>query len=275
MTAAITRPALRYYGGKWRLAPWIISHFPAHETYVEPFAGAGSVLLQKPPSILEVYNDLDGAVVNFFRVLREDTDRLYTAVRLTPYARAELDASQQPTDDPFEAARRTFVGSWLGRGGTERTKKGWRYETRPHHRVGPSIMLGGVVDEMHAVADRLRDVMIECSPALEVIQRFDHPGALFYCDPPYVRSARTRTSPTDGYKHEMSDEDHRELARVLHAIEGKALISGYPSALYDELYADWPHVDRQAAVDQRTDKRTRTERLWISPRAAHGQQRLV
>jgi hypothetical protein len=117
MTAP-TRPVLRYHGGKWRLAPWIISHFPAHRVYVEPFGGAASVLMRKPRAYAEVYNDLDGELVALFRVLRDETQAaaLVRAVSLTPFAREEFAASYEPSGDPVEQARRTVIRAFMGFG---------------------------------------------------------------------------------------------------------------------------------------------------------------
>lgn len=264
---SITRPALRFYGGKWVLAPWIIEHLPEHESYIEPYAGAASVLLQKRPSRLEVYNDLDGEVVNFFRVLRDHSTELVQRLRFTPYARAELSAAAEPAIDPIERARRFFVLSWIGRGATSRTTRGWRFEIQTFHRRAPTVLFADLLDNLHALAERLRRVMIECSPALDVIERFDTPGALFYCDPPYLMESRSRRWRGDGYRHELDDEGHRVLAERLRGIQGLAVVSGYDTPLYAELYEGWTCARRMAHTDDRT-KQPRVECIWISPRAA-------
>ena len=263
----IERPALRYYGGKWVIGPWIIEHFPEHESYIEPFAGAASVLLRKQPSSIEVYNDLDGEVVNFFKVLRERTDELLHALSLTPFARAELEAATEPATDPLERARRTFILSWQGRSRRVNQAAGWRYQRNTYSRSWAPPDDFAALERLYDVADRFRHVHIECSPAIEVIERFDQPRALFYCDPPYVASTRSERWE-QAYHTELSDEDHAELADVLGRIEGMAVVSGYPSELYDELFAGWERVERRAATDHRGSARFRTECLWISPNAA-------
>lgn len=259
----ITRPALRYYGGKWRIAPWIISHFPDHFVYVEPFGGAGSVLLRKEPSASEVLNDIDGNVVNYFRVLRERTSELKRAIEFTPFSRAEVYASCEPSDDPLEAARRFHVRAWQTQHGAPHMgRNGWRFGRR-----GGSVKRAAVddwndLDRLPAIAKRLKSVQIERDDALKVIPRFDSDGTLFYVDPPYVFSTRHDRWARNGYEHEMEDGQHEQLAEVLSKIKGMALLSGYPSNLYKRLYRGW----KMTSTENRTSRgREQNEYLWISP----------
>lgn len=280
MTTAPSRPALRYFGGKWRLAPWLISQFPAHECYVEPYGGGASVLLQKPPAAIETYNDIWREVVTFFRVLRERPADLIAAIEMTPFSRVELDEAleTQPGDEltDLERARRFYVCSWQARGGPRAAwRSGWRYE-RTDSRGKRALDDFNQTDHLWAVVTRLKHVQIECDDALRVIDRFDTPDTLFYCDPPYVHSTRGKWGDR-AYHGEMSDGDHRRLAEILHRIQGMALISGYPSALYDELYADWARSETQARTGGIANGAVlATEMLWISPRAAagHAQMRM-
>jgi len=115
-SSAPKRPLLRYHGGKWLLAPWIISNFPAHRVYVEAFGGAGSVLLRKERAYGEIYNDLDNEIVNLFRVGRARGDELRRALELTPFSRVEYRLSFEVSDDPVEQARRTVTRSLMGFG---------------------------------------------------------------------------------------------------------------------------------------------------------------
>jgi len=279
-TTNIQRPALRYHGGKWLLAPWIISHFPPHRVYVEPFGGAASVLLQKPRSYAEVYNDLDGEVVNLFRVLRERGDELKRVLEMTPFARVDYLEAWEPSDDPLEQARRTIIRSFMGFGSAAVTKAragkqtsrgglaltGFRANsnrsgTTPAHdwRNYPSAMA--------AMIERLRGVVIENRPAPQVIAQHDSTETLHYIDPPYVLA--TRDAGGD-YRHEMSDNDHRELASQLREVKGMVVISGYPCDLYDaELYPDWRRFARKAFAD---GARARTEVLWLNDRAWKAQR---
>lgn len=258
------RPALRYHGGKWRLAPWVIGHFPPHACYVEPYGGAAGVLLRKDRSHLEVYNDLDGEVVSFFRVLRDRTDEFIRQIELTPFSRQELDEAFEPAEDDLERARRFYVRAWQSRGGPRsQWRTGWRFQ-RTNARGKRSVDDWTDTGHLRAIVERLREVQIEHDEALPVIERYDTPDTLFYCDPPYLASTRSDRWGSHAYTHEMTQEDHVELAQVLSEIEGMAIVSGYPSELYDDLYGDWAWVERTAITDARSRA---TECLWISPAA--------
>lgn len=262
----LDRPALRYFGGKWRLAPWLIEHFPPHACYVEPFGGGASVLLQKGPSPVEVYNDADREVVTFFRVLRERTGELLRAIELTPVARAELALACEPATDELEIARRFYVRSWQGRGARGRdSNTSWRYHRDAERRRSVTEEWNRI-DHLWAVVARLKQVHLEYGAYAAVIERFDSPDTLFYCDPPYPVSTRSRLWAGRGYAVEMTDDDHRRLAGLLHGIRGMALVSSYPSALYDDLYGDWRRVTCRARTDGPTLVE-RTETLWLSPAA--------
>lgn len=257
------RPALRYYGSKHRLALWIIGHFPPHVCYVEPYGGGAGVLLSKPLSTVEVYNDLDDDVVNFFTVLRGRPNDLIRAIEMTPFARAELAAACEPCDNELERARHFYVRAWQGRSGPTAGKPGgWRFqvtEARGKHNLRDEW---NATAHLWQLAARLKQVYVECDAALAVIRRYDTPDTLFYCDPPYVQAARSRRWKGCAYRNEMSDEQHRELAEALWGIRGMAIVSGYPSALYDELYGGWTKTQRRAHTEAHTFK---TECLWLSP----------
>jgi DNA adenine methylase len=262
--SAPKRPLLRYHGGKWELAPWIISHFPAHRVYVEPYGGAASVLLRKPRSYAEIYNDLDGEIVNLFRVLRDPMQarELVRLVALTPYARAEFELSYLPDGDPVEQARRTVVRSFMGYHAEATTGQpaGFRTGVRGDK---PSAANDWAHIDLGAAIGRLRGVTIENRPALRVIRAYDRPEALFYLDPPYPAGVRG----TDGfYRHEMTDGEHRELAELANSVKGMVIISGYRCPLYDELYADWRCVTKYCYADSAAP---RQEALWLSPRLAN------
>lgn len=262
------RPALRYHGSKWLMAPWIISHLPVeHGVYVEPFCGALAVLLRKRRSALEVANDLDGEVVNFFAMLRNRTDELIEAIRLTPYARAEMELAMEPAEDDLERARRFYVKAYQTQSGpTGRWRSGWRISTKSH--VAPSMTFANV-EHLYEVAERLRGVAFECAAAAEVIKRYDSADTLFYLDPPYVSETRGRWKG-HAYAHEMSTDDHLALAAQLHEVKGMAVLSGYRCDLYDEQFADWHRVDYTA----RTDRGYAVESLWLNDAAvARGRQK--
>jgi len=207
------RALLRYHGGKFRLAPWIISHFPPHRVYVEPFGGAANVLLQKERSYAEVYNDLDDEVVTLFRVLRDPVTAgaLISLLRVTPFARVEYRSSFELSDDPVESSRRLIVRSLMGFGSNSINRmvsSGFRSNS---NRSGttPAHDWMNYPDALAGIIGRLSGVVIEHDDALSVVARFDVPDCLFYVDPPYPHS--TRTTAGKGYTHEMTDDEHRKL----------------------------------------------------------------
>lgn len=266
-----TRPALRWHGQKWLLAPWIIAHLPAHRIYVEPYMGGAAVLLRKSRSYAEVINDLDGDLVNLFRVLRDPAaaERLAHLLRLTPYARDEWAAAYVPAADPIERARRMVVRSFQSfgsAGAMDDHNTGFRANSNRRGST-PAHDWANYPDALCAITARLRGVIIENRDALDVIRQHDNPDACLYVDPPYVHS--TRCNQPRGvrqvYRHEMSDTDHERLAQVLHDARGFVVLSGYRCPLYDTLYADWRRVDRGTHADGAAD---RVESLWLSPRAA-------
>ena len=260
------KPVVRMYGAKWRLAPWIVKHFPPHHVYVEAFGGSAAVLLSKEPSPVEVYNDLDGEVVNFFRVLREQPEDLARAIAFTPYARSELDTAWEPTADPLEAARRFAVRSWMTIGGpTTRWKSGFRF--RKGRRMAVLLRWWQEMPErLAAVAFRLRGVLIENRDYREILEDFDGHETLFYLDPPYPPDTRSRQWRRGGYRFEFSEVDHRELLERITALRGMVVLSSYPSPLYEDILsrAGWRRVER---VVTNGNGKPATEILWLNPAA--------
>lgn len=265
-----TRPVLRWHGGKWLLAPWIISHFPAHSVYVEPFGGAASVLMRKERAYAEIYNDLDGDVVNLFRVLRSDrASELVTSLRLTPFSREEFELSYLPVADPMEAARRLVIRSFMGfgsNGHNAATKTGFRANS---NRSGttPAHDWVNYPDSLTATIERLSGVTIENKDATSVMLQHDSVGALHYVDPPYVWETRSKAMHRAGcYAHEMDEEAHRSLLGAILDMRGMVVLSGYPLPLYDEALIGWKRIEREALAD---GARRRIEVLWINPHCWH------
>lgn len=257
------RPALKWYGGKNKIASWVISHFPQHTCYVEPFGGAASVLLHKQKADHEVYNDLDGELVNFFRVLREDTARLMALIELTPFSREEHRQAWQVAADPLERARRFYVRCWQSWGaGTHATPGAAGWQTQKSTRRGTTAVEGWRdIGHLATIANRLLGVQIENDNALDVIDRFDTQATLFYVDPPYLASTRNKSR---AYRHELSDEQHHQLADRLQAVQGMVVLSGYENLLYSRLYRGW-----QKVTISTTNRNCNSvqEVLWLSPNA--------
>lgn len=261
----VSRPLLRWHGGKWLAAPWIISHLPPHQVYVEPFGGAASVLMRKPRAKSEVWNDLDGDLFALFDVLRSPyAAGLIRKVSLTPFSRAEFEQAYLPTDDWIERARRLLIRSHQGFGSNGHARKtGWRSKG---YRAGklPQHDWAGLPDVIAEVVERLRGVCIERDDALAVMERYDEPDALHYVDPPYL--PETRDAGTD-YAHEMTAEEHRDLLAFLRDLSGAVVLSGYPSDLYDNALTGWQRIDRAALAD---GARKRVECLWLNEAAQDG-----
>ena len=262
-------PPFTYYGGKIRMAEWIIGHFPNHGHYVEPFAGSLSVLLAKAPSTMETVNDLDSDLLLFWRVLRDQPDDLTRLCALTPHSRAEYalcrDFDSASTD--LERARRVWVILSQGRSG-RLTRTGWRHFQDPAgSNTGMPGYRAAYAERIPPAARRLAGVTLECRPALDVIADYGkHPDVLLYCDPPYLGSTRRWGNQ---YRHEMRDDlAHAQLASALHGCKAAVVLSGYPSALYDDLYASWHRDAIATSTGNGGDNRSRTEVLWSNRRFA-------
>jgi DNA adenine methylase len=260
------RPPVKWHGGKRYLAHKIISHFPPHRIYLEPFGGGASVLLNKKPAEVEVYNDIDLRITRLFRVLRDQGDQFLAKVRLIPYSQVEFEAAAayQPGASNLDMAICDFVRwrqSFGGKG------EHWSYTTA-RARGG---MAGDVnawwtaIEHLPQIIERIRRVQIICQSAFDAIPRFDHPEGLIYCDPPYVHSTREENS-REVYHAEMSDDEHRRLGALLRRCKARIVVSGYPSPLYDEVYRGWRVVTFDIANHsaKARKKKRQTECLWMN-----------
>lgn len=235
--------AFGWYGGKFSHLKWLLPLLPKAHHYCEPFGGSAAVLINREPSPVETYNDIDGEVVNFFRVLRNNKEELFEAIGLTPFSREEFrNAINEPTENlsDIERARRFFVRArqvWTGL--AQRATIGrWAY-CKGTSRAGMGGAVSrwlGSINGLDAITTRLLRVQIENEPAIDVIKRFDSTETLFYCDPPYIHESR---NDVNSYGNEMTDKEHRELTKILKKCKGKVAISGYHSPIMNDLYADW------------------------------------
>jgi DNA adenine methylase len=252
------KPILKYPGAKWNLAPWIISHFPAHAHYVEPYFGSGAVFFNKTPAKHEVINDLSGDVVNLFRVIREDGERLAALIEMTPWAREEYELSYAPCDDPMERARRFVVRVWQAHG-TDWVRGGttWSRGIQNVNRRTRQEMWLTFPSRIAAITDRLMLTEIEHRAALMTITTNNGADCLIYADPPYPLATRMEAL----YQHEMTDADHLILLDALDAHPGPVVLSGYHCALYDDRLRHWSTREKQAQAEKGN---TRTEVLWLN-----------
>ncbi len=236
---------------------------PKHRVYIEPYGGAASVLLRKDRSYAEIYNDLDGDVVNLFRVLRdsEASSNLATLLTATPFARDELVEAYADSCDPLERARRLVVRSMMGFGSDAATGRTTGFRANSNRSgTTPAKDWETYPPILRAVTERLRGVTIENRPALMVIEAHASPEALIYVDPPYLPETRARKWRKN-YRHEMSKDDHITLLEALLRTQAKVMVSGYTAPLYEDMLRDWRRVERSALAD---GARERTEVLWMN-----------
>lgn len=262
-TNAKQRPIIKYSGSKWRLAEWIVSLMPPHKSYLEPFFGSGAVFFTKPPSRIETINDLDGEIVNLFRVVRDTPEALERAVALTPYSREEYEAAWErhkagDVTDPVELARLTLVRYWQTHGSCSHYKSGWKND-RAGRAYAYAVRYWNQLPEWIAAAvERLKEAQIEQADAVELIRRFNHPEVLIYADPPYVLSTRKQRQ----YNVEMADDaQHKALLAALLDHPGPVMLSGYESELYNDTLQGWTKLTHAAMAEQ---GQKRTEVLWIN-----------
>lgn len=255
---------LKYPGSKWSTAEWIISNFPpGYEkmTYLEPYFGSGAVFFNKSRSVIETINDIDGNVVNLFKVIRDRPEELARLIHFTPWSRQEYYESYEMTGDSMEDARRFLVRMWQAIGSKTSDRTGWRNNIQD---------LNGNVDQWSTklpgriieVAARLKhinghQVNIENQPAEKILQRYARPYVFIYADPPYEPSTRKNRI----YKHEMTKEDHKKLLEIILQHPGPVMISGYDNDLYNDLLEGWHKETRLANCE---GGQQRIEVIWMN-----------
>lgn len=261
------RIAFGWYGGKFSHLDWLLPLLPKTNNYCEPFSGSAAVLLNRPPSMVETYNDIDGELVNFFRVLRDQPEEITRAIALTPFSREEfhkaVTGSLRQLGE-LERARRFYVRARQTRTGLAQTATLGRWANcRDTSRAGMSGVVSrwlGGVDGLPEIASRLIRVQIENRPALDLIRAYDSKDTLFYCDPPYLHDTR---GDSKAYGFEMDEGEHVDLAATLNACKGKVAISGYRNALMDKLFKNWNRYDA-APKKIHSTKQLRQECLWMN-----------
>lgn len=258
--------AFGWYGGKYSHLDWLLPLLPKTTHYCEPFGGSAAVLLNRIPSPVETYNDIDGEVVNFFRVLRDQKDQLIEAIGLTPFAREEFRQAIAKEEDlpELERARQFFVRARQVRTGLAQTASVGRWaHCKLTSRAGMAGAVSrwlGSVEDLPEIVQRLLRVQIENDRAINIIERYDSPETLFYCDPPYPHNCR---GDIKAYAYEMTDDEHRQLADVLHSVQGKVALSGYDCSLMQELYGNWTCI-KASPKQCHSIKELRQEALWVN-----------
>ncbi|CEJ44832.1 DNA adenine methylase [Umezakia ovalisporum] len=259
--------AFGWYGGKYSHLDWLLPLLPKTTHYCEPFGGSAAVLLNREPAPVETYNDIDGQVVNFFRVLRDQKDELIQAIGLTPFSREEFHiaiSNDHEGVSDLEKARRFFVRARQVRTGLAQTASVGRWaHCKLTSRAGMAGAVSrwlGSVEHLPEIVQRLLRVQIENDQATDIIQRYDSPETLFYCDPPYPHDSR---GDSKAYAYEMTDDEHRQLAGVLRSVKGKVALSGYDCTLMQQLYDDWNCI-KAPQKHCHSVKELRQEILWVN-----------
>jgi len=260
------KPILKYPGAKWTLAPQIVSCFPEHRHYLEPYCGSAAVFFAKEKAPHEVLTDMNGSLVNLFRVMRSRGAELAELIMLSPWSEDEYEAIEKHVDegDELERARRFLVRSWQAHGGTIAQVSGWKHNGLKGS-VYPTQLWKKLPERLLRAAERLQDAEIRNRPALEMIAYYNDPETLIYADPPYLLSTRSRKY----YRYEMTDDEHIALLNALDVHRGPVVLSGYTHPLYEERLKHWHRVTTPAVTEHGN---TRMEVIWLNPKAAQRQQ---
>lgn len=271
------RPALKYNGGKFRLREWILSYFPKHSVYVEMSAGASSILLSKDRCKVEVLNDLDGNITNFFTVLRDEPKKLIRKINFTPYSDQILNESISTiftTEDPIDRAWKFYTICWMSMRANDIRKSNINFRAKGNlsEEGGHNpARLFSKVKHLYKIAERLRGVFILGNDAGTLANIYDSEGTLFYLDLPYLAESRNSKNL---YTKEFSKIDqHIPVLESLTKIKGMAIVSHYPHPLYDKIFSGWEVVTKSTLANSMQKRKSkeenaRIEALYISPNAS-------
>lgn len=247
---------LKYPGGKWRIAQWILSFFPEHRVYLEPFFGSGGVFFNKRPSYLETINDINGDIANLFEVCRNFPEELATLLNLTPYSRTEFVKCLEPSNNPIERARRTIVRYHQSFGTSNSSKNSWK-NTQTAGGPRTATMWNYLPETVIEVCSRLKYAQIENTDALVLIERYNNENTLIYLDPPYLQNLRKKNI----YKYEMSDKQHMDMIDLVRSNKSKIILSGYDNELYNSALNDWQTAELKTTAQFGLH---RTEKIWMN-----------
>jgi DNA adenine methylase len=256
------KPPFKYYGGKFYLCKWILSHAPAHRVYVEPFGGAASVLLNKERSEVEVYNDLCPDVTAVMTAIRDYPDKFMDALFKIPCEeKLYYQYKESSPADEFQRAIRAYVVYRMSRGGTATTfsKSNRSYRGLPENVAAWDTGIRNIP----TVSKRLQGVQITTKDAISLCQEMDCDDAWFYLDPPYVSKTRINENV---YKLEMDEAGHIQLAEAARGWKAKTILSGYDGELYRRLYPDWTCVQKEVYLHggHSRKKQLVQECLWLN-----------
>jgi DNA adenine methylase len=258
---SLKQPILRFHGGNFKLAPWILSYFPEHQVYIEPFGGDASVLLMKERSAAEVYNDLDADIVNLFRVARDQGDELRRALEMTPISRDEFNQAWENTVNPIERARRTVIRAGMGRDSASATQpriSSFRACISKSGNAPASADWRNYPGELAKIIERLRGVVIENQDAADVMRKYDADDALHFVDPPYPMGAKG--DQRKRFRYELDGKGHEKLLLALLELRGAVVIRAFDNEMYRDILRGW---EMATVTTRATDGGGRVECLWI------------
>lgn len=260
------KSVIKYPGSKWNIAPQLVELIPEHHSYVEPFFGSGAVLFNKPVSDIETVNDLDSDVVNLFRCIQKDSERLARLVMTTPFSREEYERQFDGCTSTlyasnFQRAAGFLIKCWQGHGfRTNGYKVGWKNDVVGREKAYALWNWYRLPDWIIDITERLRKVQIENRPALEVIERFNYTQVFMYLDPPYMLGTRSGKQ----YMHEMTDAEHEELLQMILQSRAKIMISGYETDMYNDYLSGWEKRQFSSCAEH---GKPRIETVWMNYKA--------
>ncbi len=244
----------------------MVELIPEHHSYVEPFFGSGAVLFNKPVSAIETVNDLDSDVVNLFRCIQKDSERLARLVMTTPFSREEYERQFEGCTSTlyasnFQRAAGFLIKCWQGHGfRTNGYKVGWKNDVVGREKAYALWNWYRLPDWIIDITERLRKVQIENRPALEVIERFNYSQVFMYLDPPYMLCTRSGKQ----YMHEMTDAEHEELLQMITQSRAKIMISGYETDMYNDYLSGWEKRQFSSCAEH---GKPRIETVWMNYKA--------
>ncbi len=253
-----------YHGSKFSYLPWLLPLLPECKHFIDVFGGSAVVLLNRKPSPIETYNDINSKVVNFFNVLRSQPEELIDALNLTPYSKEEYaKAWYSEVDTPLEKARRFFIRTqqsiWAA--GAQDQVKGWAASINDT-RVGKSEKVQkwlNAIDNLPEVVKRLKSVQIECRDFRFIMSKYDSESSFFYLDSPYDMTFRSATR----YEFDFINQDFFDLHYYAKNTKGSVAISGYSSPFMVELFKDFNFIPGPRRVNTRSEKEA-FECLWTN-----------
>lgn len=260
------KSVIKYQGSKWNIAPQLVELIPEHHSYVEPFFGSGAVLFNKPVSDIETVNDMDSDVVNLFRCIQKDSERLARLVMTTPFSREEYERQFEGCTSTlyasnFQRAAGFLIKCWQGHGfRTNGYKVGWKNDVVGREKAYALWNWYRLPDWIIDITERLRKVQIENRPALEVIERFNYSQVFMYLDPPYMLGTRSGKQ----YMHEMTDAEHEELLQMILQSRAKIMISGYETDMYNDYLSGWEKKQFSSCAEH---GKPRVETVWMNYKA--------